>query len=118
MKPTEITMQIVHSLGNFETCRLEAKFTLDDSDELDKAFKSARRQLENAYRTAYGIKTEKTEKSEKSEKSEKRTLDVNSQKFEMICSALYDGRTNLKELDEYYTLDSDIIFHLKEKKLI
>ena len=112
MKATEITMQIVHYLGNFETCRLEAAFTLDDNDELDKAFKSARRQLENAYRTAYGIKTENPEKTNK------RTLDVNSQEFERICSALYDGRTNLKELEEYYSLDSDVIFHLKENKLI
>ena len=61
MKATEITMQIVHNLGNYETCRLEATFTLDDGDNLETAFKSARRQLENAYKTAYGIKPEKTE---------------------------------------------------------
>jgi len=109
MKPTEITMQIVKNLGNYETCRLEATYTLDDSDDLETAFKSARRQLENAYKTAYGIKPEKTEK---------RAIDVNSQEFERICKALYLGSTDLKELEKYYTFDSHAMFYLKEKKLI
>ena len=109
MKPTEITMQIVKNLGNYETCRLEATFTLDEGDDLETAFKSARRQLETAYKTAYGIKTEKPEKLE---------VGVNSQEFERICKALYIGRTDLKELEKYYTFDSHAMFYLKEKKLI
>lgn len=106
MKPTEITMQIVKSLGNYETCRLEATYTLDEGDDLETAFKSARQQLENAYKTAYGIKPEK------------RAIDVNSQEFERICKALYLGSTDLKELEKYYTFDSHAMFYLKEKKLI
>jgi len=109
MKPTEITMQIVKNLGNYEACRLEATFTLDEGDNLETAFKSARRQLENAYKTAYGIKTEKNEKLE---------IDVNSHEFERICKALYLGSTDLKELEKYYTFDSHAMFYLKEKKLI
>ena len=109
MKATEITMQIFKNLGNYETCRLEATYTLDDKDDLETSFKTARRQLENAYKTAYGIKPEKTEKRE---------IDVNSQEFERICKALYDGRTDLKELEKYYTFDSHAMFYLKEKKLI
>lgn len=109
MKATEITMQIVKSIGLYETCRLEATYTLDNSDDLETAFKSARRQLETAYKTAYGIKHEKTEKRE---------IDVNSQEFERICKALYLGSTDLKELEKYYTFDSHAMFYLKDKKLI
>ena len=109
MKATEITMQIVKNLGNYETCRLEATYTLDDKDDLTQTFVTARKQLEKAFETAYGIKTEKTEK---------RAIDVNSQEFERICKALYLGRTDLKELEKYYTFDSHAMFYLKEKKLI
>ena len=34
MKPTQITMQIVKNLGNYETARLECTYTLDDGDEV------------------------------------------------------------------------------------
>ena len=53
MKPTEITMQIVKNLGNYETCRLEATFTLDDKDDLTQSFVMARKELEQAYDVAY-----------------------------------------------------------------
>ena len=112
MKATEITMQIVKSIGLYETCRLEATFTLDEKDDLTQSFVTARKQLEKAFETAYGIKTEKTENKEK------RAIDVNSQEFERICKALYLGSTDLKELEKYYTFDSHAMFYLKEKKLI
>ena len=109
MKPTEITMQIVKSIGLYETCRLEATFTLDSGDNLETAFKSARRQLENAYKTAYGIKTEK---------NEKREIDVNSHEFERICKALKDGKTDLKDLEKYFIVSQEAVNYFKTNKLI
>ena len=48
MKPTEITMQIVKNLGNYETCRLEATYTLDENGDLTQSFITARKDIETA----------------------------------------------------------------------
>lgn len=109
MKPIEITMQIVKSIGLYETCRLEATYTLDDKDDLETSFKSARRQLENAYKTAYGIKPEKTEK---------RAIDVNSHEFERICKALHENKTDVNELQQYFILTAEVIDYFIKNKLI
>ena len=102
MKPTEITMQIVKYLGNYETCRLEASFTLDATDDLTQSFVMARRELEKAYAKCYGIKPKLTEESEK---------------FKRICKALHDGKTDIDELREHFDV-SDVMGVFKEKGLI
>ena len=102
MKPTEITMQIVKNLGNYETCRLEASFTLDATDDLTQSFVMARQELENAYAKCYGIKPKLTEESEK---------------FKRICKALHEGKTDIDELREHFDV-SDVMDYFKENKLI
>ena len=102
MKPTEITMQIVKNLGNYETCRLEASFTLDPTDNLQESFLQARQELENAYEKCYGIKPKLTEKSKE---------------FNRICKALHEGKTDIDELRERFDV-SDVMDYFKENKLI
>ena len=102
MKTTEITMQIVKYLGNYETCRLEASFTLDPTDDLTQSFMMARRELENAYAKCYGVKPKLTEKSKE---------------FNRICKALHEGKTDIDELREHFDV-SDVMDYFKEKKLI
>ena len=102
MKPTEITMQIVKYLGNYETCRLEASFTLDATDDLTQSFVMARRELERSYERCYGIKPKLTEESEK---------------FKRICKALHEGKTDIDELRERFDV-SDVMGVFKEKGLI
>ena len=102
MKPTEITMQIVKNLGNYETCRLEASFTLDPTDDLQESFLQARRELERSYERCYGIKPKLTEKSKE---------------FNRICKALHEGKTDIEELREYFDV-SDVMDYFKENKLI
>ena len=107
MKPTEITMQIVKNLGNYETCRLEATFTLDDGDDLETAFKSARRQLENAYEKAYDVK-----------KDNRKVLELNSKEFDRVCKALHEQKTDIKELSKFFVIHPELIKYLRENKLI
>ena len=102
MKPTEITMQIVKNLGNYETCRLEASFTLDPTDNLQESFLQARRELEKAYEKCYGIKPKLTEKSKE---------------FNRICKALHEGKTDIEELRKYFDV-SDVMDYFKEQGLI
>ena len=102
MKPTEITMQIVKNLGNYETCRLEASFTLDPTDNLQDSFLQARLELEKAYEKCYGIKPKLTEKSKE---------------FDRVCTALHEGKTDIDELRKHFDV-SDVMDYFKEKKLI
>ena len=53
MKATEIKMQIVKNLGNYETCRLEVTYTINDNDDVIQSFTVAREQLEKAFYKAY-----------------------------------------------------------------
>ena len=107
MKPTEITMQIVKNLGNYETCRLEATFTLDDKDDLTQSFVTARKQLEKAFETAYEIK-----------KDDRKSLELNSKEFDRVCKALKDGKTDLKDLEKYFIVSQEAINYFKTNKLI
>ena len=107
MKATEITMQIVKNLGNYEACRLEATYTLDDKDDLTQSFVTARKQLEKAFETAYEIK-----------KDDRKSLELNSKEFDRVCKALKDGKTDLKDLEKYFIVSQEAINYFKTNKLI
>ena len=51
MKPTEIKMQIVKNIGNFQSVRLEATYSLDSTSptEIEDCFKKARFDLERSF---------------------------------------------------------------------
>ena len=100
-------MQIVKNLGNYETCRLEATFTLDDKDGLTQSFVTARKQLEKAFETAYEIK-----------KDDRKSLELNSKEFDRVCKALKDGKTDLKDLEKYFIVSQEEVNYFKTNKLI
>ena len=102
MKPTEITMQIVKSVGIYETARFEASFTLDPTDNLQDSFLQARLELEKAYEKCYGLKPKLTTKSKE---------------FNRICKALHEGNTDIEELRKYFDI-SGVMDYFKENKLI
>ena len=103
MKPTEITMQIVKNLGNYETCRLEATYTLDENDDLTKSFITARKDIETAFAKAYGIKPE---------------LTIKSKEFDSVCNALFERRTTLAEVAKFFKISDDAMKELKSRNLI
>jgi hypothetical protein len=107
MTPKEITMQIVKNLGNYETCRLEATFTLDEGDILETAFKSARQKLENAYEAAYNLK-----------KDNRKVLEINSKEFTRVCKALHEQKTDINELQKFFKISDEVIKYFREKKLM
>ena len=111
MKPTEITMQIVKNLGNYETCRLEATFTLDDKDDLTQAFVTARQQLETAFSKAYGKQKEK-------QPEKRKELNLTSPEFERVCKALGEGRTDMKELKKFFIIEKEVIDYFNKHDLI
>ena len=103
MKATEITMQIVKNLGNYETCRLEATYTLDPKDDIERSFLQAKQELENAFAKCYGLKTKLTTKSKE---------------FDRVCNALAENKTDIEDLRKYFDVTEDAMKHFKERKLI
>ena len=103
MKATEITMQIVKNLGNYETARFEATYTLDPKDDIGRSFVQARRELENAYAKCYGLKLKLTTKSKE---------------FDRICKALSENKTDIEDLRKYFDVADDAMNYFKEMKLI
>ena len=119
MKPTEITMQIVKNLGNYETCRLEATYTLDDNDDLTQAFVTARKDLETAFAKAYEKPKEQKEKQPEEKQSEKKKiLTFRSPEFERVCKALAEGRTDIEEVKKFFILGNDVIDFFNKHDLI
>ena len=102
MKSTEITMQIVKSVGIYETARFEASYTLDPTDNLQDSFLQARRELEKAYEKCYGVKPKLTE---------------DSKQFNRIYKALHERKTDIEDLRKYFDV-SEVLDYFKENKLI
>ena len=103
MKPTEITMQIVKNLGNYEAVRLEATYALDPKDDIERSFLQARQELENAYAKCYGLKPKLTTKSKE---------------FDRICKALAEDKTDIEDLRKYFDVADDAMDYFMERKLI
>ena len=108
MKPTEITMQIVKNLGNYESARLECTYTLDAGDEVVSCFEAARYELEKSYQKVYAKKYPDT----------RELLTMAHPQFAQIIKAFADGRVDLVECQKYYVLDKDVFNYLTENKLI
>ena len=114
MKPTEITMQIVKNLGNYETCRLEATFTLDENDDLTQAFVTARKQLETAFEKAY----EKPKEPKEKQPEKRKPLTLTSPEFDRVCKALAEGRTDVEELKKFFIIEKEVIDYFTKHDLI
>ena len=117
MKATEITMQIVKNLGNYETCRLDATYTLYENDDLTQAFVTARQQLETAFAKAYEKPKEPKEPKEK-QPEKRKPLTFKSPEFERVCKALAEGRTDVEELKKFFIFGNEIIDFFNKHDLI
>ena len=108
MKATEITMQIVKNLGNYETARLECTYTLDDGDEVESCFQAARYELEKSFQKAYQKKAADT----------RELLTMAHPQFTQVMKAFSDGRVDLKECQKHYILDKEVFNYLVEHKIV
>lgn len=92
MKAKEITMKIVKNLGNYEAVRLEATFTVLENEDLTQCFCNARQKLETAFQVAY---------------NKKEVLTPKHPRFDGICSALLNEKTDIKEIEKYFVISDE-----------
>ncbi len=108
MKATEIKMQIVKNIGNFQSVRLEATYSLDSTspENIEDCFRKARYDLEKSFITIYSkneIKEGVNDTQEIEEKSE-----PNKQQFQRLLKAYRAGHITIEEIESEFTLSDEL----------
>lgn len=107
MKPTEIKMQIVKNIGNFQSVRLEATYSLDSTSptEIEDCFKKARFDLERSFISIYS-KSEIKEGVNDMEDGEK--PEPNKQQFQRLLKAYRAGSITIEEIEREFTISEEL----------
>lgn len=115
MRPTEITMQIVKNMGGFESVRLQVSYMLDEDDDINESFSTAKKQLELAFEKAYSKPKKEAPQLAENLKEE---LKMNTAEFDRVCKAIYDGKTDFVEVRKHYRMSEEVINYMKKNNLI
>ena len=108
MKATEIKMQIVKNIGNFQSVRLEATYSLDSTSpsEIEECFKKARFDLEKSFISIYSKNEIKEGVNDIEEVSEK--PEPNKQQFQRILKAYRAGNITIEEIESEFMLSDEL----------
>ena len=100
MKPTEIKMQIVKNIGNFQSVRLEATYSLDSTSptEIEDCFKKARFDLERSFITIYS----------KNEIKDGEKPEPNKQQFQRLLKAYRAGLITIEDIESEFMLSDEL----------
>lgn len=114
MKAIEIKMQIVKNIGNFQSVRLEATYSLDSTSptEIEDCFKKARFDLEKSFITIYS-KNEIKEGVSDMEDGEK--PEPNKQQFQRLLKAYRAGHITIEEIESEFMLSDELKDELNNK---
>ena len=108
MKPTEIKMQIVKNIGNFQSVRLEATYSLDSTSpsEIEECFKKARFDLEKSFISIYSKSEIKEGVNDIEEVSEK--PEPNKQQFQRLLKGYRAGNITIEEIESEFMLSDEL----------
>ena len=108
MKPTEIKMQIVKNIGNFQSVRLEATYSLDSTSpsEIEDCFRKARFDLEKSFITIYSKNEIKEGVNDVKEDGEK--PEPNKQQFQRLLKAYRAGNITIEEIEREFFINDEL----------
>lgn len=108
MKPTEIKMQIVKNIGNFQSVRLEATYSLDSTspENIGECFKKARFDLEKSFLTIYSKNEIKEGVNDAHEVAEK--PEPNKQQFQRLLKAYRAGNITIEEIESEFFINDEL----------
>lgn len=108
MKATEIKMQIVKNIGNFQSVRLEATYSLDSTSptDIEDCFKKARFDLEKSFITIYSKNEIKEGVSDVEEVDEK--PEPNKHQFQRLLKAYRAGHITIEEIEREFILSDEL----------
>ena len=115
MKPTEIKMQIVKNIGNFQSVRLEATYSLDSTSpsEIEDCFKKARFDLERSFISIYSKNEIKEGVSDIEDENDK--PEPNKQQFQRLLKAYRSGNITIEEIEREFMLSDELRSILNNK---
>jgi hypothetical protein len=108
MKPTEIKMQIVKNIGNFQSVRLEVTYSLDSTSpsEIEECFRKARFDLEKSFISIYSKNEIKEGVNDVEEVVEK--PEPNKQQFQRLLKAYRAGNITIEEIESEFMLSDEL----------
>ena len=108
MKATEIKMQIVKNIGNFQSVRLEATYSLDSTSptEIEDCFKKARYDLEKSFISIYSKNEIKEGVNDVEEIDDK--PEPNKQQFQRLLKAYRAGNITIEEIEGEFSLSNEL----------
>ena len=108
MKATEIKMQIVKNIGNFQSVRLEATYSLDSTspENIEDCFKKARFDLEKSFISIYSKNEIKEGVNDIEEVYEK--PEPNKQQFQRLLKAYRAGNITIKEIESEFFINDEL----------
>lgn len=108
MKATEIKMQIVKNIGNFQSVRLEATYSLDSTSptEIEDCFRRARFDLEKSFIAIYSKNEIKDGVNDVEEVAEK--PEPNKQQFQRLLKAYRAGNITIEEIESEFMLSDEL----------
>lgn len=119
MKAIQISVQIVKNLGNYESVRLQADYALDENDDLQQAFLSARNELELSFATMCHPKQKNAaEPKEIAKSNDLPLLSIGTKEFDRVCYALNSGKTDIEQVKQHFDIDRESMDYFKKYNLI
>ena len=108
MKPTEIKMQIVKNIGNFQSVRLEATYSLDSTSpsEIEECFKRARYDLEKSFISIYSKNEIKEGVNDIEEVEDK--PEPNKQQFQRLLKGYRAGNITIEEIEREFFINDEL----------
>ena len=108
MKPTEIKMQIVKNIGNFQSVRLEATYSLDSTspENIEDCFKRARYDLEKSFISIYSKNEIKEGVNDIEEVEDK--PEPNKQQFQRLLKGYRAGNITIEEIEREFFINDEL----------
>ena len=108
MKPTEIKMQVVKNIGNFQSVRLEATYSIDSTSpsEIEDCFKKARFDLEKSFISIYSKNEIKEVVNDVEDGAGK--PEPNKQQFQRLLKAYRAGSITIEEIEREFALSKEL----------
>lgn len=99
MKQTTINVQITKNLGNYESVRLGGEWSIDESENPEKAYRDALAQLNQVFDELYHSK----QKDAQNEK--KQVVEFGTPLLQSICNRIAEKEDiTLDTIEQYYEL--------------
>ena len=104
MKQTTINAQITKNLGNYESVRLGGEWSIEESENPEKAYRDALAQLNQVFDELYHPK-QKDAQNEKQVQNAKQVVEFGTPLLQSICNRIAEkADLTLDKIEQYYDL--------------